>query len=114
MSYSYRHKLPDRRASETFMLRWGGMHAEFAITIGFYSNKTPGEVFISGAKAGSEVDAATRDNAVLISLGLQYGVPLAVMQGAMTREQNGEPSTIAGKVVDMLAASELRDNLQNR
>jgi hypothetical protein len=96
------------------MLRWGGMQAEFAVTIGYYSHGEPGEVFISGAEVGSEVDAATRDNAVLISLGLQYGVPLSVMQGAMTREQNGAPSTIAGKVVDMLAASELKDNLQSR
>ncbi len=36
------------------------------------------------------------------------------MQAAMTREQDGSPSTIAGKVVDMLAASELKDNLQSR
>ena len=79
----------------------------FAITVGYFpGDGTPGEVFISGAKAGSDVDAATRDNAVLISLGLQHGVPLGMMQSAMTREQNGSPSTIAGKVVDMLVEAE--------
>lgn len=107
-----RRRLPDRRLCETFMLRWGNQNTEFAITIGYFSTTVfnrrgaPGEVFISGAKAGSEYDASTRDNAVLISLGLQYGVPLKVMQSAMTRERNGAPSTIAGKVVDMLVEAE--------
>lgn len=101
-----RRKLPDRRRSETFVLRWGRQNTEFAVTIGFYQDGSPGEVFISGAKAGSDVDAATRDNAVLISLGLQHGVPLGMMRGAMTREGNGEPSTIAGRVVDMLVDAE--------
>ena len=88
------------------MLQWGGQNTVFAVTIGYYPDDGPGEVFISGAKAGSGVDALTRDSAVLISLGLQYGVPLGVMQGALTRERNGMPSTIAGKVVDMLVEAE--------
>ncbi len=107
-----RQRLPDRRFSETFMLEWGRQNTEFAVTVGFYPDASgghrgpPGEVFISGAKAGSDVDAATRDNAVLISLGLQYGVPLELMQRAMTRELDGTPSTIAGRVVDMLVDAE--------
>ncbi len=106
---SMRERLPDRRFAETFMLRWGRFNTEFAITIGYYpSRRIPAEVFISGAKAGSDVDASTRDNAVLISLALQHGVPLATMQAAVTREQDGTPSTIAGKVIDMLAANELK------
>jgi hypothetical protein len=85
------------------VLQWGRQNTEFAVTIGFYPDGAPGEVFISGAKAGSDVDAAIRDNAILISLGLQHGVPLKVMQGAMTRERNGEASTVAGRVVDMVS-----------
>jgi hypothetical protein len=88
------------------MLQWGRQNTEFAVTVGYYPDGTPGEVFVTGAKAGSDVDAATRDNAVLISLALQFGVPLGVMRGAMTREQDGSPSTIAGKVVDMLVEAE--------
>jgi hypothetical protein len=88
------------------MLQWGGQNTVFAVTIGFYPEGDPGEVFISGAKVGSGLDAEIRGSAVLISLGLQYGVPLGVMQGAMPREQSGAPSGIAGKVVDMLVEAE--------
>ena len=101
-----RRRLPDRRRAETFMLKWGNQNTEFAITIGYYPDHTPGEVFISGAKVGSDLDAEIRGNAVLISLGLQHGVPLDVMQSAMPREQNGSPSTIAGKVLELLVEAE--------
>jgi hypothetical protein len=92
------------------MLQWGGQNTVFAITIGYFpmegGRRVPAEVFISGAKVGSEMDASTRDNAILISLGLQHGVALATIQAAMTREQDGKPSTIAGKVIDMLVEAE--------
>ena len=88
------------------MLRWGKQNTEFAITIGYYPEGLPGEVFMSGAKAGSDLDVSTRDNAVLISLLMQYGAPLGVLQGSLTREVNGTPSGIAGKVVDMLIEAE--------
>ena len=102
-----RSVLPQRRRSETFELRWGKQNTVFAITIGFYDDGSPGEVFISGAKAGSDLDAASRDNAVLLSIALQHGVPLQVMAGAVTRELDGSPSTIAGKVIDMLVKAKV-------
>jgi hypothetical protein len=101
-----RRRLPNRRRSETTMLRWGKMNTEFAITVGYYPTGEPGELFISGAKAGSELDAIARDGAVLVSLGLQHGAPLVEIQGAVTRESNGAPSTIVGKAVDMMVGAE--------
>ena len=88
------------------MLRWGKLNTEFAVTVGYYPTGEPGELFISGAKAGSELDAIARDGAVLVSLGLQHGVPLSEMQGALTRERNGVSSTIVGKAVDMMKKME--------
>lgn len=98
-----RATLPQRRYGESFELRHGNYRAPFHVTIGYYGDGKIGEVFISGGKSGSETDAVTRDGAVLLSIALQYGVPLETIKGAITREVNGAPSTVIGAVVDRLA-----------
>ncbi len=102
---SNRAVLPNRRAGENFEMRHGGKNTVFVITTGHYPDGRVGEVFISGAKAGSEVDAVARDGAILLSLALQHGVPLETMKHAMTREPDGSASTIVGAVVDRLLES---------
>lgn len=102
MSTRERMTLPVRRYCETFDLRHGDKRTTYQITLGRFADGRLGEVFISGAKAGSDLDAVARDGAVLLSLALQFGVPLEVIQHAITREQDGAPSTIIGAVVDKL------------
>jgi hypothetical protein len=100
--------LPQRRFNETFDLRHKTETGDvaYAVTIGFAESAgpflTPVEVFINGPKAGSGVEAVARDAAVLLSIALQYGVPLAVVQGAITRDAAGAPSSAIGAVVDLL------------
>lgn len=103
-----RRALPQRRACETFDLRHGTQRSAFAVTVGRFDDGVIAEVFIAGAKAGSEVEAVARDGAVLLSIALQYGVPLSVIRGSLTREANESPSTIIGAVVDRLAVNENR------
>ena len=92
--------LPQRRPAGTSTMRHG--KHEFKVTVGYYTSEEVGEVFISGAKAGSEMDALCRDAAIVLSLALQHGTPLDLIQRALTREANGEASTIIGAVVDKL------------
>ncbi|CAL8972795.1 hypothetical protein RHODGE_RHODGE_01008 [Rhodoplanes serenus] len=92
--------LPERRAVETFDLRHDSM--SFTVSIGFYDDGRPGEVFVTGTKAGSGVEAVSRDGAILISLALQHGVPVDVIRHAVTRTAGDEPSSIIGAVVDRL------------
>jgi hypothetical protein len=99
-----RNVLPARRLCETFNLKHGGQNTEFTVTLGRFPTGLVGEVFISGAKAGSEVDAVARDGAVLLSLCMQFGVPLETIRHAITREGNGSPSTIVGAVVDRIVS----------
>lgn len=99
---THRRILPHRRASETFDLRHGDKNTTFKVSIGYDPGGAPAEVFVTGAKAGSEVEAVARDGAVLLSLALQYGVPLDVMAGAITRDASGQPSTVIGAVLDRL------------
>jgi hypothetical protein len=101
-----RRALPSRRGCETFELRHGARNTLFHVTVGRYPDGTMGEVFISGAKAGSDLEAVARDGAVLISIALQYGVPLDVIRHAITREENGAPSTVLGVVIDRLVNRE--------
>ena len=99
---SERRALPQRRHSETMTFVFWGQ--PWSVTFGFYEDhKTVGEVFIAAAKSpGSDLDATARDAAILISLGLQYGIPIEVIKGALTREPNGDASSIAGRVVDFI------------
>lgn len=96
-----RDVLPERRAVETFDLWHDSM--SFTVSIGFYDDGRPGEVFVTGTKAGSGVEAVSRDGAILISLALQHGVPVDVIRHAVTRTAGDEPSSIIGAVVDRLA-----------
>jgi hypothetical protein len=97
-----RRTLPARRYAEAFELRHGGKAATFHVCLGYYPDGRVGEVFITGSKSGTEVEANVRDGAILVSLALQHGVPLAVMRNAITREGDGTASTIIGRVLDTL------------
>jgi len=95
-----RRKLPQRRASETFTVRF--WNQPFAVTVGFYPDGTVGEVFISGPKSGQDALSIACDAAILLSLGLQHGVPIATIRRAVTRGSLGEPASVLGAIVDAL------------
>lgn len=99
--------LPQRRAAETFDLQHRHHRDPYRVTVGYVpGTDQPAEVFVHGPKAGSESEALGRDGAILLSLAMQFGVPLETIRGAITREGNGEPSTIIGAVVDLLCRKE--------
>jgi len=101
-----RRTLPDRRHCETFKLPHGPKNRTMHVTVGYYdrAGAEPGEIFIAGSKSGQDFEAVCRDSAVLLSLCLQHGVPLEVIRGAVTRNEDSTPSTIVGAVVDRLGA----------
>lgn len=101
---SNREPLPQRRASETFDLEFGGLRGAHRITVGYYADGRCGEVFIVGGKSGEQVESIARDGAVLLSIALQYGASLETIAHAITRDLQGEPQTIVGAVVDQLKA----------
>ncbi len=97
-----RRVLPQRRRSETFEIDYGGLNRSHTITLGFYDDGALGEVFINGGKSGELVEAIARDGAVLLSLALQYGAEMKNIRSAITRDEQGAPSSIIGAVVDQL------------
>ena len=69
-----RRRLPDTRNSVTHKFDIAGH--EGYLTCGLFDDNSPGEVFITMAKQGSTVGGLMDTIATLVSLNLQYGVPL--------------------------------------
>jgi ribonucleoside-diphosphate reductase alpha chain len=71
-----RERLPHTRRSLTHKFNIQGH--EGYVTVGFYPDGRPGEVFITMAKEGSTIGGLMDVLGTSISIGLQYGVPLEV------------------------------------
>ena len=100
-----RERLPNRRQAETVVIEHGGMR--FEVTIGFYPDGRPGEVFTHGAKAGSTMDGLLDDTCILVSRLLQHGVTAGDLAGSMGRLGNSEPASVIGAVIDLVAKATL-------
>ena len=96
-----RERLPTRRQAETVDL-WHG-DQRYHLTIGEYPNGRPGEVFIHGAKPGSDADLLYDDIGVLISRLLQYGDAPDALAAGLGRLGNGQgPSSLVGAIAAAL------------
>ena len=98
-----RERLPDRRQAETVDLWHGGRR--YHLTVGEYPDGRPGEVFIHGAKPGSDTDLLCDDIGVLISRLLQYGDSPAALAAGLGKLGDGQgPASLISAVADVLAA----------
>lgn len=98
-----RARLPDRRAAETVILEHDG--ARFMVTVGYYPDGRPGEVFTHGARSGSNLDALLADACVVVSCLIQHGVEPRGLAASMGRLGTTEPASVIGAVVDLVAAA---------
>ncbi len=89
--------MPDRETVRRWLREKGGF-------CGQYDDGRPGEVFIHGAKPGSDVDLLCDDIGVLVSRLLQYGDDPASLAAGIGRLGNGDPASIVGLIADVLAA----------
>lgn len=88
---------PNRRPVENFSIHFANV--EYSISVGFNAEGRVVEVFISTRKAGTPVDVSCRDTALMISLCLQYGCPLEVINHSITKTIDGKPEGLAGFVL---------------
>jgi ribonucleoside-diphosphate reductase alpha chain len=72
-----RHRLQNERSAVTHHFAFGGH--EGYLTVGFYPNGQPGEIFIRMAKAGSTIAGLMECFGTVVSVSLQHGVPLKVL-----------------------------------
>ena len=79
-----RRRLPNRRPSETRALTVG--NHTFTATIGFDpADGRPREIFLTGAKDGTDMAAILDDAAVTLSIALQHGVSAAALAKSVAR-----------------------------
>ena len=96
-----RRTLPPRRECETFEVTFWKL--PWLVSVGFYEDRvTPGEVFVTGAKSGTDVEATAHDAAILLSLAMQHGVPLKTIDAALIKNSDGSPGSLIGAVVKKL------------
>ena len=72
-----RHRLQNERSAITHHFAFGGN--EGYLTVGFYPNGEPGEIFIRMAKAGTTIAGLMECFGTVVSVSLQHGVPLKVL-----------------------------------
>ena len=97
-----RANLPERRELTRFASVFEGQR--YAIDYACFSNGRVAEIFVTAEKTASAAEAIARDAAIVISIGLQHGVPPEALRKAMTRDARGEPLSIVGHALDAVAA----------
>ncbi len=79
-----RHRLPTRRPSETRTLEVAGQ--VFEATVGLDpEDGQPRELFLTGGKAGSMLDALLGDVALVVSAALQHGISASALARSIAR-----------------------------
>jgi len=100
-----RQRLPNRRASEIFSFECGSHR--FVATISYFPGTNQlAEIFLGNGRAGSDVDSAAKDSAIIASIALQHSVPLDVIRHALLRDSHGVASSPLGTALDLIAAEE--------
>ena len=101
-----RNVLPQRRPTYTFDLH--DQAGRFDMTVSYSTFDPPGappphtvgEIFVTSRMIGSGIEAIARDAAILMSLALQHGCALDTIKHALTRNADGTPQSLMGRVVD--------------
>ena len=118
-----RHRLPNRRPSETRALEVAGQ--VFEATVGFDpEHRQPRELFLSGGKSGSMLDALLGDVAVVVSVALEHGVPTTALAKSISRvpalplaltdlatpagPRSTMPASVVGLALDLLREFEVQ------
>jgi ribonucleoside-diphosphate reductase alpha chain len=100
-----RRRMPDTRPALTHKFDIAGH--EGYLTVGYFDNGEPGEVFIQMAKEGSTIGGLMDTIGTLTSIALQYGVPLDTLVKKFSH-QRFEPSGFT-KNKDIKQASSIID-----
>jgi hypothetical protein len=98
----YRRDLPQRRGGSNFEFLVGT--TRFTASIRREDFRSPiSEVFINSSKIDSDVDLTMRDAAILISVALQYGIPVEELAKSMGQNPDGQASSPIGAILAILA-----------
>src|SRR5829696_6794658 len=83
-----RRRLPNRREAITESIEFAsgnGRFTRYEATVGFDELGRPKEIFLFGAKDGTDMASVLADTAVALSVALQHGVTAAAMAASIAR-----------------------------
>lgn len=102
-----RHRVPNRRALETFAIEHEGQRYKIGLGREFAGGQagTVVEVFVNAQHVNSPVDVLASDGAILMSLLIQYGHPAAEIAKSMKTNPDGSPSSPLGRAAALIAAA---------
>lgn len=95
-----RRRLPNRRAGEIIAVTHD--HMTYDVGISRFDDDTLAEVFVRCRKGSSAMSEWARDVGILLSLALQWGVPVETIAAAQPRLTDGTPSGLVGAVLDAI------------
>lgn len=101
----FRDELDNRRGGYNFEF----VHSELTFKVSVRGKRDglpPTEVFLNCSKISSLADLISRDAACVISIALQFGVPLSELAHAMGRDDSGSATSPIGKLLDILTGKE--------
>ena len=98
-----RRTLPQRRAAETFDLRF--WNQPFTVTVGFYADGTPGEVFIDGGKTGQDIQSTPATPPWCSASRFSTASPSKQSATPSPAARRKQPASILGAIVDALPRS---------
>ena len=104
MNAPSRETLPARRGHELVAFEHAGHR--YAAGIGRFADGRIAEVFLAANKCGTAIETQARDGAILLSLALQHGVPLATVRRALTRNADGSAAGPIGALLDLVLGAE--------
>lgn len=85
-----RSRLPQRRPTETFTFDHEGV--KYIASFGRDNQGHIRELFLDAGKQGSSANIVAKECAVVLSLALQYRVPLETISDALPKLLNGQPA----------------------
>jgi hypothetical protein len=101
MSSADRQRLPNRRASESFIFEIDGLR--FTATVSRFADGRIGELFLNNHKSGNQSDTNARDAAIILSFALQYGADIDEIRKALCRNSKGRALGPVGAALDLLS-----------
>ena len=96
-----RKRPPQRREAATIDVIHNNQR--YHVSYGRYPSGELMEVFVHGAKVGSDVDSIACTGSTILSIALQNGASLKELQQASLRLDDGTPADFFGAVLDALA-----------
>jgi hypothetical protein len=101
---THRERLPNHRQHELISFQHAVIN--YVAGIGRFADGRLAEVFLNGAKCGTDADTSAKDAAIVASIALQSGAQLDTIRRALTRNRDGSAAGPLGCALDILTADQ--------